>query len=139
MVPDKPQKIEKFHFTWCGHIGFRTRCYVKQHINFFNDNNILIFYSFKCFCSLHTIWLDSISTSYKITLRIWHFLTKKKQIHLYLNVRGIRKKQQEYYGSCFIGAYRLRNKRKTINHATSICKTGGRCVLRHEKHLMDYC
>ena len=29
MVPDKPQKVEKFHFTWCGHIGFRTRYYVK--------------------------------------------------------------------------------------------------------------
>ena len=29
MVPDKPQEVEKFHFTWCGHIGFRTRYYVK--------------------------------------------------------------------------------------------------------------
>ena len=29
MVPDKPQKVKKFHFTWCGHIGFRTRYYVK--------------------------------------------------------------------------------------------------------------
>ena len=52
---------------------------------------------------------------------------------IHLPVRSIRKKQQECYGSCFIGAYRLRNKRKTINHATSICKTGGWCVLRHEK------
>ena len=30
MVPDKPQKVENFHFTWCGYIGFRTRWYVKQ-------------------------------------------------------------------------------------------------------------
>ena len=22
-------RVEKFHFTWCGYIGFRTRCYVK--------------------------------------------------------------------------------------------------------------
>ena len=29
MVPDKPQKVENFHFTWCGYIGFRTRWYVK--------------------------------------------------------------------------------------------------------------
>ena len=29
MVPDKPQKVENFHFTWCGYIGFRARCYVK--------------------------------------------------------------------------------------------------------------
>ena len=29
MVPDKPQKVENFHFTWCGYIGFRTRLYVK--------------------------------------------------------------------------------------------------------------
>ena len=32
MVPDKPQKVEKFHFTWCGHIGFRTRYYVKGQL-----------------------------------------------------------------------------------------------------------
>ena len=30
MDPDKPQKVKKFHFTWCGHIGFRTRCYVNK-------------------------------------------------------------------------------------------------------------
>ena len=29
MVPDKPQKVEIFHFTWCGYIGFRARYYVK--------------------------------------------------------------------------------------------------------------
>ena len=29
VVPDKPQKVENFHFLWCGHIGFRARCYVK--------------------------------------------------------------------------------------------------------------
>ena len=29
MVPDKPQKVENFHFKWCGYIGFRARCYVK--------------------------------------------------------------------------------------------------------------
>ena len=31
MVPDKPQKVENFHFTWCGYIGIRTRYYVKLH------------------------------------------------------------------------------------------------------------
>ena len=30
MVPDKPQKVENFHFTWCGYIGFRTRWYDKR-------------------------------------------------------------------------------------------------------------
>ena len=30
MVPDKPQKVENFHFTWCGYIGFRNRWYVKD-------------------------------------------------------------------------------------------------------------
>ena len=32
MVPDKPQKVENFHFTWCGYIGIRTRYYVKGQI-----------------------------------------------------------------------------------------------------------
>ena len=32
MVPDKPQKVENFHFTWCGYIGFRARCYVNNHL-----------------------------------------------------------------------------------------------------------
>ena len=38
MVPDKPQKVENVHFTWCGYIGFRARCYVKVHFKpgFFN-------------------------------------------------------------------------------------------------------
>ena len=35
MVPDKPQKVENFHFTWCGYIGIRTRYYVKCMIWFF--------------------------------------------------------------------------------------------------------
>ena len=29
MVPDKVQKAEKFHFTYCDYIGHRTRSYVK--------------------------------------------------------------------------------------------------------------
>ena len=29
---DKPQKSENFHFTWCGYIGFRVRCYVKKSL-----------------------------------------------------------------------------------------------------------
>ena len=33
MDPDKPLKIEKNHFTWCGHMGLGTRCYVKQKFN----------------------------------------------------------------------------------------------------------
>ena len=31
MVPDKPQKVENFHFTWCGYIGFSARCYVNRN------------------------------------------------------------------------------------------------------------
>ena len=34
MVPDKPQKVENFHFTWCGYIGIRTRYYVKSNQEF---------------------------------------------------------------------------------------------------------
>ena len=30
MDPDKPQKVEKFHFTQCGYMGLGTRCYVKN-------------------------------------------------------------------------------------------------------------
>ena len=29
MVPDKLQKVENLHFTWCGYIGFRARYYVN--------------------------------------------------------------------------------------------------------------
>ena len=35
MVPDKPQKVENFHFTWCGYIGIRTRYYVNGVTNIF--------------------------------------------------------------------------------------------------------
>ena len=30
VVPDKLQKVENLHFAWCGYIGFRARCYVKE-------------------------------------------------------------------------------------------------------------
>ena len=29
MVPDKSQNVENIHFTWCGYIDFKARCYVK--------------------------------------------------------------------------------------------------------------
>jgi hypothetical protein len=29
VVPDKLQKVENIHFTWCGYIGSRARCYVN--------------------------------------------------------------------------------------------------------------
>ena len=45
MVPDKPQKVENFHFTWCGYIGFRARCCVKGFVAFFP----LIWFNFYLF------------------------------------------------------------------------------------------
>ena len=41
MVPDKPQKVENFHFTWCGYIGFRARCYVKGEETCLIQSNVL--------------------------------------------------------------------------------------------------
>ena len=32
MDPDKPQKVKIFRFTWCGHMGLGTRCYVKGQL-----------------------------------------------------------------------------------------------------------
>ena len=43
VVPRKPQKNENFHFTWCGYIGFRARCYVKQRMFWQNHLNEWIF------------------------------------------------------------------------------------------------
>ena len=49
MVPDKPQKVENFHFTWCGYIGIRTRYYVNRtssgNFSISNSVNFNIFWS----------------------------------------------------------------------------------------------
>ena len=44
MVPDKPQKVENVHFTWCGCIGFRARCYVKDISTLYNCCQIEIYF-----------------------------------------------------------------------------------------------
>ena len=46
VVPDKPQEVEKFHFTQYGYMGLGTRCYVKLMLTFRGKNAISIFYFF---------------------------------------------------------------------------------------------
>ena len=45
MVPDKPQKVENFHFTWCGYIGFRTRWYVNKSVKVSTLDKSKIYYT----------------------------------------------------------------------------------------------
>ena len=65
VVPDKPQNVENFHFTWFGYIGFRARCHVKIFEEFafkvFTIHNID-----KKYLDLHSSWHSYSSSTQKV-------------------------------------------------------------------------
>ena len=75
MVPDKPQKVENFHFTWCGYIGFRTRCYVKYMESFLSR---VMWKTFPWASWCHVTYLNvSISRNFKNSWKIIWILAPK--------------------------------------------------------------